>query len=129
MHAKIAVASDDGVSISEHFGRTHRFNVFEVQNGQILAEESRTGSCGDRADCHCYGQDDLEVLALNQCPVISMLEDCRAVLCRGMGWRIAEEFVRHGVNPLVIAGDLSPRAAVEHYLAGTLKPANGFCRH
>ena len=60
--------------------------------------------------------------------VIALIQDCRAVLCRGMGWRIAEELVRRGINPLVIAGDLSPRAAVEHYLAGTLKAAPGFCR-
>lgn len=128
MHAKIAVASNDGVSISKHFGRTSRFTVFEVENGEILAEESRAGISSDRAECHCYGQEELDGLARDRRDVIGMLVDCRAVLCRGMGWRIAEELVRHGVNPLVIAGDLSPRAAIEHYLAGTLKPAPGFCR-
>ena len=30
---KIAVASNDGVSVSKHFGRTSRFSIFEVENG------------------------------------------------------------------------------------------------
>jgi predicted Fe-Mo cluster-binding NifX family protein len=128
MRAKIAVASNDGVSISKHFGRTSRFAVFEITSGQILAEESRTGLLNDRSECHCAGQDSSDRLPQDTRGVIAMLQDCRAVLCGGMGWRIAEEFVRHGINPLVIAGDLSPRVAVEHYLAGTLKAAQGFCR-
>ena len=38
---KIAVASNDGVSVSKHFGRTSRFSVYEVENDRILAEELR----------------------------------------------------------------------------------------
>ena len=128
MHAKIAVASDDGVSVSEHFGRAHQFVVFEIRNGEILAQESRAGSCPDQPTCHCYNQDQVDAVPLGRSHVITILADCHAVLCRGMGWRVAEELVRRGVNPLVITGDLSPRTAVEHYLAGTLKPAPGFCR-
>ncbi len=128
MHAKIAVASDDGVSISEHCGRAHQFVVFEIQNGQIRTEELRAAACPQRPVCYCDDPDDIDEFAQSQCHLISVLADCRAVLCRGMGWRVAEGLVRSGVNPLVIVGDLSPRAAVEHYLAGTLKPAPGFCR-
>jgi len=129
MHAKIAVASNDGLTIARHFGRTDRFSVFEIHGGKILGEELRTGTAGDRAEAHCDGPDLPGRWALGRQDVISLLEDCRTVLCRGMGLHVAEQFVRRGVNPLVIVDDLSPRAAVERYLAGTLKPARGFCRH
>ena len=39
MRAKIAVASNDGVSISQHFMRTDRFTIFEISCNQIVAEE------------------------------------------------------------------------------------------
>ena len=60
--------------------------------------------------------------------MIAALEDCRVIVCRGMGWHAAAALVRRGINPLVISGDMSPREAAEQYLAGTLKPASGFCR-
>ena len=128
MRIKIAVASDDGVSISEHFGRTHRFAVFEVKRGEILAVESRTGVSDTHGDAHCEAAHTLDGLLPHYSDLIGVLDDCQVVLCRGMGWRAAAELVRRGINPLVIVGELSPRVAVEHYLAGTLKPAPGFCR-
>ena len=125
---KIAVASNDGVSISEHFGRTNRFTVFEIKSGEIQAEESRSSMSSTHGEGYCEAVYTLPNASHYRANVIAMLEDCQVVLCRGMGWRTATELVRHGINPLVIAGELSPRGAIEHYLAGTLKPAPGFCR-
>ncbi len=129
MRIKIAVASDDGVSISEHFGRAHRFAVFEVRRGEILAEESRPGAAEAQRAAHCDAELTLRRLLPRRGEQAGVLNDCQVVLCRGMGWRAAAELVRHGINPLVIVGELSPRVAVEHYLAGTLKPAPRFCRY
>jgi predicted Fe-Mo cluster-binding NifX family protein len=83
---------------------------------------------GAQGASHCDAEHTLCKLLPHRREVISMLEDCQVILCRGMGWRAATELVRHGINPLVIVGELSPRVAVEHYLAGKLKPAPGFCR-
>ncbi len=77
---------------------------------------------------HCEAEQAFHGLSHHHGDVIAVLEDCQVVLCRGMGWRAATELVHHGINPLVIVGELSPRVAVEHYLAGTLQPASGFCR-
>jgi predicted Fe-Mo cluster-binding NifX family protein len=129
MRLKIAVASDDGVSISEHFGRACRFTVFEVRRGEILAEELRSGAPGAPRNAHCDTEHMLRRLFPHHGDATGVLDGCQVVLCRGMGWRAAAELVRHGINPLVIVGELSPRVAVEHYLAGTLKPAPGFCRY
>ena len=125
---KIAVASNDGLSISKHFGRTNRFIVFEIRHDEILAEELRAGIPCVHVEGHCEAEQAFPGLSHHHGDVIAVLEDCQVVLCRGMGWRAATELVHHGINPLVIVGELSPRVAVEHYLAGTLQPASGFCR-
>ncbi|MHB8973066.1 MAG: NifB/NifX family molybdenum-iron cluster-binding protein [Pirellulaceae bacterium] len=125
---KIAVASNDGVSVSQHFGRTSQFSIYEVEHDEIQAEELRDniGTVGDEGDCEAHHAYQNRVHDYGQ--MIAALEDCRVVLCRGMGVRAAVALVRRGINPLVIAGDMSPRQAAEQYIAGTLQPASGFCR-
>jgi nitrogen fixation protein NifB len=125
---KIAVALNDEVAISRHFGRTSMFVVFEIDGEQIRGEETRTDISAAHADGYCEAEHGYHNHAHNHDEVIEALRDCQVVLCRGMGWRAAGELVRHGINPLVIEGELSPREAVEQYMAGTLKPAPGFCR-
>ena len=39
---RIAVPTNDGASISEHFGRSASFLIFEIENGQIKSRELRT---------------------------------------------------------------------------------------
>ena len=55
---KIAVPTNDGLSIAEHFGRSAGFMVFQTENGQIMARELKQNtaqhtdaqsSCGDHA--------------------------------------------------------------------------------
>jgi predicted Fe-Mo cluster-binding NifX family protein len=125
---KIAVASNDGVSVSEHFGRTNRFVVFEVENSTIVQEEHRNGIHLPDALGICESQRGLNRATIDYSAIIATLDDCQVILCRGMGWRAASALVRGGLNPLVIKGEVSPRQAVQQYLSGTLQPASGFCR-
>jgi predicted Fe-Mo cluster-binding NifX family protein len=41
---KIAVASEDGVNISHHFGRSRCFLVFEIQDQQVIGRSLRDNS-------------------------------------------------------------------------------------
>ena len=125
---KIAVALNDGVAISKHFGRTSTFMVFEIDGHRIRGEETRSDISAAHADGECEAEHTSHNDSHSHDEVIEALHDCQVILCRGMGWRAAGELVRHGINPLVIEGDLSPREAVEQYIAGKLKPAPGFCR-
>jgi predicted Fe-Mo cluster-binding NifX family protein len=125
---KIAVASNDGVSVSEHFGRTNRFVVFEIENNAIVREELRNGNHLSDAMGICESQRGRNRAAVDYSAIIGAMSDCRVILCRGMGWRAASALARGGINPLVIKGEVSPREAAEQYLTGTLQPASGFCR-
>ena len=39
---RIVVPTNDGTSISEHFGRSAAFLIFEAENGQIKSREMKT---------------------------------------------------------------------------------------
>ncbi len=119
---RIAVASADGTSISEHFGRCACFIIFDTENGKILRKEvrdntytgHRSGGHGDRPHSHAA--------------IVEALHDCQAVLCYGMGWRAADELSRNGIQPWIVDARCSPEEAVALYLEGKLAPAGQrFC--
>ena len=47
MSTKIAIATEDGVHVSAHFGRAPYFQVLTIDSGQIVAREKR-----DKAQWH-----------------------------------------------------------------------------
>jgi len=126
---KIAVASADGVSISQHFGRSACFIVFEVKDGKITSRDVREntytafarGKCEDGTTQH-HDQPH------SHAEVVSALRECGVVLCRGMGQRAAAELKANGIQPFVIDSACSPEDAVAAYLGGRLKIAGDFCR-
>lgn len=125
---KIAVASNDGMSISSHFGRSACWLVFEALEGQIVGVETRSNHHTAHARGECDGAHDRN-LAHGHEAIVAALGDCEAVLCAGMGWRAAEELTRNRITPFVVERDASPEEAVRRYLAGELPRADeGFCR-
>lgn len=124
---RIAVPTDDGVSIAEHFGRCAAFLVFEIGNGQITSRQTRSnqahechgGAGGEAHDCGAQGHGG----------IVSRIGDCQAVVCGGMGQRAAEALRAGGILPVIAQPGGPAEVAVLAYAAGTLKPASGsFCR-
>jgi predicted Fe-Mo cluster-binding NifX family protein len=125
---KVAVASDNAVGIAEHFGRSRCFIIFELQDGVIKGTETRAnrhtafarGECpGDEHEPHAHNHD--------HAGVVGLLRDCEAILCRGMGWRAAEELKAKGIRPLMVAAPLSAEQAVLAYASGTLEVSGESC--
>ena len=94
----IAVASDDGVSISEHFGRSRCFVVFDVEGSEIRDEIVRQNTFTAHARGECHGGQNDHSRSLSHADIVMALRDCQAVLCYGMGWRAAEELGKHGIK-------------------------------
>ncbi|MCE5302391.1 MAG: hypothetical protein LLF97_04675 [Planctomycetaceae bacterium] len=124
---KVAVASEDGVNISHHFGRSRCFLIFETEDKQIVGQSLRdnTFTAHARGECqpgeehhHHHGHE----------AIVQALADCEAVLCYGMGWRAAEELKQNDIQAFVLPSEMSPEEAVKTYLAGNLPPAGEFCR-
>jgi predicted Fe-Mo cluster-binding NifX family protein len=125
---KIAIASDDGISLSSHFGRCRCFLVYEANGGQVTGPEIRTNGFTAFAKGECDGQDSHVHVHHSHADIVEALSDCRVVLCGGMGWRAAEEFQSRGIQPLVVKFPGPAAEAVAAYLAGSLNSVVPFCR-
>jgi len=125
---RIAVPTNDGTSISEHFGRSAAFLIFETENGQIKSRRlqsdvskhsHRQGECKHPAtDVHSH----------DHAGILTTLEGCATVICAGMGHRAAEALKGRGVQ-IVFAAPGPADATVAAYLGGKLSAKDaGFCQ-
>jgi len=122
---KIAAISDDGVNISQHFGRAPLYVVLSVEDGKVVGRETRPKSGhhtfaaaehpmapGER---HGYDAD-------SQSKHASMAEtiaDCQVLLAGGMGWGAYESLKSYNIEPIVTNIE-NIDEAVQLYLAGRL---------
>ncbi len=104
---KIACVTDDGITISQHFGRAPYYAVLTVENGQIVGRELRdklghnhfvgehhTEEHGARHGTDAASHDKHVRMA-------HAIADCEALLCRGMGWGAYDSMRRLGIKPVV----------------------------
>ncbi len=123
---KIAAITDDGKTISQHFGRAQYYLVVTVENGQIIDRELREkiGHSQFASDPHAHdipgqphGMDpashDRHIL------MAQAILDCKALLCRGMGMGAYESMKVAGIRPVVT--DIQEiESAVKAYINGQL---------
>jgi predicted Fe-Mo cluster-binding NifX family protein len=122
---KIAAISEDGTSISQHFGRAPVYVVVTVEDGKIVNKETRakaghhtfTATHSDLAPGERHGYD-----VGSQAKHASMAEtiaDCQVLIVGGMGWGAYDSLKSHGIEPIVTDFD-DIEEAVKLYLAGNL---------
>jgi predicted Fe-Mo cluster-binding NifX family protein len=126
---KIAIPTDDGATISPHFGRSAAFLVYEVEHGKITSRETRTNAMH-----HPHGDGDCSPGGGGHVPhshggILSSVEGCSVVICAGMGWRAADALKAAGVAEILNTVPGPAELAVAAYLSGVL-PVSGqdFCR-
>ena len=113
---KIAVVSDDGRTISQHFGMAVYYVIYDIKEGRIVGRETKPKAAHDReGTAHSHGHHDPSI----HNSMLSNAGDCEAIIARGMGWGAYEAIRQSGVRPyitdLVNADD-----AVDAYIEGTL---------
>lgn len=128
---KIAVATMDEVSVSEHFGRSAGFVIFDSDGTVVRRAELRTnrhtphaqGLCGGgEHGHHNHGHDG----------ILGLLSDCSVVLCGGIGAGAAQALQRNGIEPRKVECPRSIEQAISDFLysktdSPDLQPCN--CRH
>jgi len=102
---KIAVASDDKTTISEHFGRACGFMVFEIENNTIIKEEYRENIGKSTGECHSCDHDTM----------IKNIKDCNVVISYGMGQRIYADLLKNNILAIV-TDERTVTDAVNQYL-------------
>jgi len=113
---RIAVATVDGTSVSQHFGQSRGFIVFDVDGGEIKSREVLTGNSTPHADGMCDGGHKA------QGGMLGMLSGCQVLICGGMGAGAANAIRQMGLQPVIVPGIAAPEEAVARFVAGKIDP-------
>jgi predicted Fe-Mo cluster-binding NifX family protein len=125
---KIAVATVDGVSLSQHFGQSRGFVVFDVEGSTVLSREFRTSSDTPHNQGVCHHEAGKPQQAQGSVGIFDLLSDCGVVMCGGMGAGAANAMEANGIKPIMLPGVRSADDAVADYLSGDIAAAqSGFC--
>jgi len=105
---KVAAITDDGKTISQHFGRAQYYLVATVENGLIVNRELRhkLGHFHFANQPHPEEQSDQPhgMDSASHDKHLEMAEaiaDCEALLCRGMGMGAYQSMQVRGIRPVV----------------------------
>lgn len=115
---KIAIASDDGITVCSHFGRAKGFVIAEIENGQLKSKDYLPNTFTGHAmgmhhdeQTHHYG---------SHANIIRALSDCKAVISHGMGKRLYDDLTQAG-KEVYVTDEVEVDKAIELYLNGRLK--------
>jgi predicted Fe-Mo cluster-binding NifX family protein len=126
---KIAAVSEDGVTISQHFGRAPFYVVVTVEDGRVVSREKRDKMGHAQFDGHphdeSHGHDPrghgFDPAAQDRhARMAAAIADCEVLLSGGMGAGAYESLRQAGIRP-VIADVVNIDDAVQAYLSGNLE--------
>ncbi len=133
---KIAIPSDDKVTLSQHFGRTLGFIIYEVANSEITGEEYRLNTFTGHVTGHHHDHDHSHSDHHHQGGhsfhshdgILSALHDCEVVIAGGMGPRLFEDLTSNG-KTVYITRQHDVRRAAELFLTDNLASDKETCKH
>ncbi len=105
---KIAVISEDGVTISQHFGRAPLYVVATVENGKVVNKETRnkmghqhfasmSHAEPGHGERHGYDADSQSKHA----QMAQSIDDCQVLLAGGMGWGAYDSMKSRGIEVII----------------------------
>lgn len=124
---KIAAISDDGINISQHFGRASLYVVVTEKNGKITGKESRAKvghnsfASLEQHNLNPRQRHGYDVASQNKhARMAEAISDCQVLLAGGMGWGAYGSMQSYKIKPVVT--DVSNiDKAVKLYLSGRLE--------
>lgn len=124
---KIAVATDDNLTVAGHVGRCRAFIVFETNGSKILNKEIRENNFtnhrqqGRHSEEHYHHNEHHhnETHSHSHHNLIDGLHDCSSVIFTTGGWRLIEDLKDHNLTP-ILTNEKFAEDAVLKYLKGEL---------
>ena len=111
---KIAAITEDGATISQHFGRAPLYVVAIVENGEIINKETR-----DKTGHHTFAAHQHHETAPGErhgydtgaqsrhASMAETIADCQVLLAGGMGWGAYESMKSRNIETIVTdVGDI-----------------------
>lgn len=113
---KVAIATDDGLTVADHVGRCEGFVVCTIEHGRLMGQEYRANLFTHHQHHEVSGSESLH----DHSGIISGLGDCSTIIARGMGMRFRQDLARAG-KELCLTSEAIILVALERYLNGDLE--------
>lgn len=94
---KIAIPSNDQITVSKHFGRTSGFMIFEIEDDRIVSREYKSNNFTG----HAKGLHHEKEHNHSHVGIFNALEGCETVIAGGMGRRLYVDFEQKGMRVFV----------------------------
>jgi predicted Fe-Mo cluster-binding NifX family protein len=126
---KIAVISEDGVTISQHFGRAPYYIVFNIEDGKIISREKREklghshfaseSQPGNAHHDHSQGHGFDQAAQNRHAQMAEAISDCEVLLAGGMGNGAYVSLKAANIKP-IITDIQNIEEAIQAFIDGTI---------
>jgi len=123
---KVAVATNNGLTVSAHYGRSKYFAVYTVEEGKIISKELREkpvhygkGQGIEHGSEHHHESGGHGNHGKHHEEILNIISDCDAVITRGIGPGAYRHLVAKGLKVLVV-DEVDAERVVELYASGKL---------
>lgn len=125
-NTKIAFVTDDGATISAHFGRAKYYEIVQVVNGMVTHRERR-----EKAGHHTFAQTEHhhdhengqhgfdEASRAKHTSMIAPILDCQMMVTRGMGAGAYHHLSEANILP-ILTGNGTIEEALKEIINGTI---------
>lgn len=110
---KIAIPTDDGITISQHFGQAVYFKVLSLENNQVVSVEIR------KKATHIHGTPPADGMHPGAM-MIESISDCQVIISGGMGSPVYNRAIAAGLK-VILTRQPDIDMAVRDFLAGKLE--------
>lgn len=97
---RIAVVSTDGINVDDHFGKAHRFLIYDCNDDMTLVEERPTETLSVGDPNHSFDADKFGRVA-------ALLQDCRKVYVTQIGAAPTAKLQEMGIEPVIYHGAIT----------------------
>ncbi|MDD5338913.1 MAG: NifB/NifX family molybdenum-iron cluster-binding protein [Dehalococcoidales bacterium] len=105
---KIAVITEDGTTISQHFGRAPLYVVATVEDGKVVNKETREKAGHNTFGGHAHTETapgerhGYDATSQNKHNMMAQtINDCQVLLVGGMGWGAYDGIKSHGIEAII----------------------------
>jgi predicted Fe-Mo cluster-binding NifX family protein len=127
---KIAIVTDDGKTISQHFGRAEYYEVVVVEDGKVMGRERRAKPAHGHDHHHHQHAGEIQLHEAGEMApptegasthgaMVRPIIDCQVLISRGMGTGAYNSLRASGIEPIITdVRDIDE--AVGQYVQGVL---------
>ena len=126
---KIAVATDDFMTVTGHIGRCNGFLIYEIENGAIASREQKENvfthhKMGEHEEHHHHGGHEH---GHSHSALVEGLKGCSHLICTAAGWRAVEDLEQNNIKVIFTNENDADTAALKLADGSLVNNEDGTC--